>query len=60
MPGYYADLAILDGNPQARIEDAAAVQQAMVAGCCTTDRALAANGEPGERASSGRGQPAGH
>jgi hypothetical protein len=31
-PGYYADLVVVDGNPLARIEDAAAVRKVMVGG----------------------------
>ena len=32
LPGYYADLVILDGNPLQQITDAAAVQQVMAGG----------------------------
>jgi Tol biopolymer transport system component len=35
-PGYYADLAIVDGNPLDRIEDAAAVSQVMTGGVLYT------------------------
>jgi Tol biopolymer transport system component len=35
-PGYYADLAIVDGNPLQRIEDAAAVRQVMTGGVLYT------------------------
>jgi Tol biopolymer transport system component len=41
-PGYYADLAVVDGNPLERIEDAAAVSQVMVGGVLhTVDELLA-------------------
>jgi Tol biopolymer transport system component len=36
QPGYYADLAIVDGNPLERIEDAAAVSQVMTGGVLYT------------------------
>jgi hypothetical protein len=36
QPGYYADLAIVDGNPLEQIEDAAAVSQVMTGGVLYT------------------------
>ena len=42
VPGYYADLVVVDGNPLAQIEDAAAVRQVMVGGTLhTVDELLA-------------------
>jgi Tol biopolymer transport system component len=42
LPGYYADLVIVDGNPLQRIEDAAAVRQVMTSGVLyTLDELLA-------------------